>query len=209
MKKILPFCALLLLSILSFAQVSIQSLVKPGTKLIYTVEANEQKYDFIIIVKALTPALIFDWEMTDRANNSGTITHTPQAMISANTMYNYFAPGPKTLDDNTISVWLSKNIFTGLTKGSKNVMMKMNTNESLKKMGTAEGDDDNEKESELKIIVNGEKETIEEEIARELNEEGRPVGEGAFFSYFNSVKIPVIMRMKNGFSIMLKEIKTK
>jgi hypothetical protein len=77
-------------------------------------------------------------------------------------------------------------------------------------MGTSENDDDDEdEESELKIIVNGEKETIEEEIAQELNEEGKPVAEGALFSFYNSAKMPIILRMKNGFHIVLKEIKTK
>jgi len=211
MKKILILSTLLMLGILSFAQVNIQSLIKPGTKLIYAVEANGMKYDFIVTVKALNPALVFDWEMTDRTGNSGTITHTATAMVSANTMYNYFSPGPKTLDDNTISVWLSKNSFTGLTKGSMNVMMGMNINESLKKMGmvVSDEDKDDDDESELKIIVNGEKETVEEKIAQELNAEGRAVPEGAFFSFYNSAKMPIILRMNNGFSIVLKEIKTK
>jgi len=204
MKKIFLLQSLLIWSLLSFAQVNIQGLVKPGTKLIYAVETNEQKYDFIITVKTLTPALVFDWEMTDHANNNGTITHTPQAMISANTMYNYFAPGPKTLDDNTISVWLSKNIFTGLMKPGKGIMMKMNTGEAPKKMGTYKEDPD-----ELHIIVNGEKETVEEELAKELNEEGQPTGDDSFFTFNNSAKLPIILRMRNGFYIVLKEIKTK
>ncbi len=205
MKKTLFLHALIIVSLFSFAQARLEGLVKPGTKLIYAVDAGEQKYDFIVTVKALTPALVFDWQMTDPVNTIGTITHTANAMISANTMYNYFATGVKTLDDNSISVWLSKNMFTGLSKGGRNVMMKMNTGEPLKKMGTAE----KEEESELKIIVNGEKETIEEELAQELNEEGHPITEGAFFSFYNSVKMPVVLRMKNGFTITLREIKTK
>ncbi|MEO6540992.1 MAG: hypothetical protein ABIN74_08390 [Ferruginibacter sp.] len=209
MKKMIFLSALMMLGIFAFAQVNIQALIKPGTKLIYAVEANGIKYDFIVTIKALNPALVFDWEMTDRAGNSGTITHTPAAMISANTMYNYFSPGSKTLDDNTLSVWISKTSFTGLTKGSMNVMMKMNTNEGLKKMGMAAGDEEKDEESELHIIVNGEKETVDEKIAQELNAEGRPVAEGAMFSFYNSAKMPVILRMKNGFSIVLKEIKTK
>ncbi|MEP7255099.1 MAG: hypothetical protein ABI666_04940 [Ferruginibacter sp.] len=204
MKKLLFLSGLLLFTVTIFAQVNIQALVKPGTKLIYAVEANEQKYDFIITVKALTPALIFDWQMTDPINTSGTITHTATAMISANTMYNYFVSGSKMLDDNSISVWLSKNSFTSLTKGSKSVMMKMNTGESLKKMGTYKEDPD-----ELHIIVNGEKETVEELIAKELNAEGAPIGDDTFFTFFNSVKMPIILRMRNGFYIALKEIKTK
>jgi len=208
MKKIFFLFSLMILSLISFAQVNLQTLVKPGTKLTYAVEAGEQKYDFIVTVKTLAPVVAFDWEMTDRTGNSGTITHTAAAMLTGNTMYNYFSPGEKTLDDNTLSVWLSKNTFTGLTKGSKNSMLKMNTNESPKKMGTIKSDED-EEESELKIIVNGEKETVEERVAHELNDEGKAVADGALFSYYNSAKMPIILRMKNGFSIVLKEVKTK
>jgi hypothetical protein len=204
MKKIFFLYGLLSLSIFSFAQVNIQTLIKPGTKLIYAVETNEQKYDFIITIKALVPALVFDWEMTDRANNKGTITHTAAAMISANTMYNYFSPGAKSMDDNTLSVWLSKNTFTGLTKGSKAVMLKMNTNESPKKMGVNKEDPE-----EFKVIVNGEKETIEEYEAKDMNAAGASAEDQVYFTFANSAKMPIILRMKNGFYIALKEIKTK
>lgn len=204
MKKIFLLNALWFVTFLSFAQARLEGLVKPGTKLIYAVEANEQKYDFIVTIKSLNPALVFDWEMTDPVNTSGTITHTPTAMISANTMYNYFSSGTKTLDDNTISVWLSKNTFTGLTKGSKTVMIKMNMNEQPKKMGV-----DKEDPEELHILVNGEKETVEEFTAKELNEAGVTMGDDAYFSFSNSAKMPIILKMKNGFYIALKEIKTK
>jgi hypothetical protein len=207
MKKSFFVIALLMFAVLSFAQVRMEALVKPGAKLIYAVEANGQNYDFIVTIKALTPALVFDWQMTDPVNTNGTITHTAAAMVSANTMYNYFTSGERTLDDNTISVWLSKNTHTALAKGTKSVMIKMNTNESLKRMGLVE--DDKDDADEIKILVNGEKETIEEQLAQPLNEEGQPTGEDTFFSFYNSSKMPVILRMKNGFSIVLKEIKTK
>jgi hypothetical protein len=199
MKKTLLLNAFSFLSLCCFAQVNLQSLVKPGTKLIYAVEANEQKYDFIVTVKAINPAVVFDWEMTNGTSNTGTITHTQTAMISANTMYNYFTPGQKTLDDNSISVWLSKNTFRGLGKG---VMIKMNTGDVAKKMGTFTGT------NELDILVDGEKETIEEEVAKELNNEGTAVGED-FFTFYSSFKLPIILRMRNGFYIALKEVRTK
>ena len=202
-KSVILFCFLSFF-FLSFAQVNLQTLVKPGTKLIYVVEAGEQKYDFIITVKTLVPALVFDWEMTDRANNKGSITHTAAAMITGNTLYNYFSPGTKILDDNTLSVWLSKNTFTGLTKESKSVMLKMNTNESPKKMSVIQEDPD-----ELKIIVNGEKETVEEFTATDLNVINAPVEDQVYFTFATSPKMPIILRMKNGFYIALKEIKTK
>ena len=140
--------------------------------------------------------------MTDPVNINGTITHTAAAMTSANTMYNYFAPGTKILDDNTLSVWISKNTLTGLTKGAKSVMLKMNTNESAKKMGVTEEDP-----KELKIIVNGEKETVEEFTANDLNTANALAEDKVYFTF--AAKMPIILSMKNGFYIVLKEIKTK
>jgi hypothetical protein len=204
MKKICFLFVLSIFSIVSFAQVNLQTLVKPGTKLFYTVEAGEQKYDFIVTVKALVPALIFDWEMTNDNKSTGTITHTAAAMIAGNTMYNYFSPGAKVLDDNTLSVWISKNTFTGLTKGTKSLLLKMNINEAPKKMGVVKEDP-----AELKIIVNGEKETVEEFTASDLNAANAPDDEQVYFTFSNSPKMPIILRMKNGFSMTLKEIKTK
>ena len=196
--------ALLLMLTFSFAQVNLQTLVKPGTKLIYAVEAGEQKYDFIVTVKVLVPALVFDWEMTNDNKSSGTITHTAPAMIAANTLYNYFSPGAKTLDDNTLSVWISRNTFTALTKGTRSVMLKMNTNEAAKKMSVTKEDP-----AELKIIVNGEKETVEEFTASDMNAAGASAEDQVYFTFSNSPKMPIILRMKNGFYISLKEIKTK
>lgn len=204
MKKTVFLFFLLSVSIFSFAQVNLQTVIKPGSKLIYAVEAGAQKYDFIVTVKTLVPALVFDWEMTNDNNSTGTITHTAPAMISGNTMYNFFSPGSKTLDDNTLSVWISKNTFTGLTKGTKSVILQMNTNEPPRKMEVTKEDP-----TELKIILNGEKETVEEFTANDLNAANAPADEQVYFTFSNSPKMPIILRMKNGFSITLKEIKTK
>jgi hypothetical protein len=201
MKKIIFPFLLSFVAIISFAQVNLQSLVKPGTKLIYGVEANGLKYDFIVTVKALVPALVFDWEMTDRAGNNGSITHTAAAMATGNTMYNYFSPGAKTLDDNTLSVWISKASFTALTKGTKSAAIRMNTNEGPQNMSvTKEGPE------EFSIIVNGEKDTVEEMLA---SNNATAAEDRIYFTFFNSPKMPIILRMNNGFYIALKEIKTK
>lgn len=204
MKKLLLLLSFSGLSLLSVAQVNLQTLIKPGTKLVYAVESGGQKYDFIVTVKALVPALVFDWEMTNDNKSNGTITHTALAMISGNTMYNYFSPGAKTLDDNTLSVWISKNTFTALTKGTKSVLLQMNTNEAPKKMGVMKEDP-----AELKILLNGEKETVEEFMANDLNASNAPADEQVYFTFSNAAKMPIILRMKNGFYIALKEIKTK
>lgn len=205
MKKAAFILLFLSLTFLSFAQVNLQTLIKPGTKLIYAVEAGAQKYDFIVTVKTLVPAVVFDWQMTNDNKSSGTITHTAPAMVSGNTMYNYFSPGAKTLDDNTLSVWLSKNTFAGLTKGTKSVMLKMNTNEEARKMSVNAEEDP----EELKIIVDGEKETVEEFIVKDMNAANAPAEDQVYFTFATSAKMPIILRMKNGFFITLKEIKTK
>ena len=202
MKKITVLFSLVIISFLSSAQAKIETLVKPGSKLIYAVESGTKKYDFIVTVKKLSP-LVFDWQMTDPVNMSGTITHTAKAMVSANTMYNYFSPGPKKLDDRTISVWLSKNAFNGLMKASKGYMIKMNTDAVPTKMGTFTGALD------LEIIVNGEKQTIQEELANELSENNIPTGDGNFFTFYSSPKLPIITRMRNNFYLSLKKIQTK
>lgn len=205
MKKLFFLCSFLLFTAATFAQANLQALVKPGTKLIYAVEANEQRYDFIVTIKKLTPAVEFDWEMTESAAGKGSIIHTAEAMLTGNTMYNYFSPGIKKLDDQTLSVWLSKSTFAALKKEDRGAMIKMNTDASLKKMGTY-----SEEESELHVVIDGEKETIEEELVAELNEEGAPVAkEETFFSFFDSAKLPIILRMRNGFYIVLKEVRTK
>jgi hypothetical protein len=201
MKKISLLFLFSLIAFISFAQVNLQSLVKPGTKLIYGVEANGLKYDFIVTVKTLVPSLVFDWEMTDRAGNGGSITHTAAAMATGNTMYNYFSPGAKTLDDNTLSVWISKASFTALTKGTKTAAIRMNTNEGAQNMSVTKEDPE-----EFSIIVNGEKDTIEE---MEASNNAPAAEDKVYFTFFNSAKMPIILRMKNGFYIALKEIKTK
>ena len=68
-----------------------------------------------------------------------------------------------------------------------------------KAMGTYTGSND------LVILVNGKKETIKEELAVELN--NGVAKEGDFVTYYNSAALPIILRMRNGFYIGLREIK--
>lgn len=204
MKKLFFLPVLILMSMVTFAQANIESMVKVGSKLIYAVESGDQKYDFIVTVKKLVPAVEFDWEMTAPASISGTIIHTPQAMLTGNTMYNYFRPGSKTLDDNTLSVWLSKSTQAAFKKAGKGTLIKVQTDGEVKKMGIY-GD-----EEEIKVTIDGEKDTVEELNAGVLNDQGEHVAtDETFISFYASPKLPIILRMRNGFYIALKEIKTK
>lgn len=201
MKKLILFFSFLALCNFCFSQVNLVTVIKPKTQLVYLVQSGEQMYYFMVTVKAVTPAVVFDWEMTEPANMKGSITHTATAMTSATTMHNFFKPGDVTLDDNTISVWLSKATYTSLRKTG--AMLSMNVGEAPRKMGlTGES-------KEVKILLNGQKETVEEEIAKELDAEGNPKKTDEFISFYNTPKMPVILRMKNPqFTITLKEIRT-
>ncbi len=200
MKKSFLLLVLLTLCGFCFSQVNLLTLIKPGTQLVYLVQSGEQQYYFMVKVKTVAPAVTFDWEMTEPASMKGSITHTATAMASATTMHNMFTPGDVTLDDNTISVWLSKATFTNLRKSS--AMLSINQGEAPKKMGlTGES-------KVVKILLDAQKETIEEEIAKEFNADGNPIKTEEFISFYNSVKMPVILRMKNAaFAITLKEIR--
>jgi len=205
MKKLALIAAYFFFAATAIAQANLQALVKPGTKLIYAVESGDQKYNFIVTVKKLVPVVEFDWEMTAPASMNGSIVHTAAAMMTGNIMYNYFTPGPKTLDDQTLSVWLSKAAYAGLKKEGKGTMLKMTADGPMKRMGIYSDDD-----HELQILVDGEKDTVEEEPAAELNDEGNPMAKDQnYFTFYDSGKLPIILRMKTDFYIVLKEVRTK
>lgn len=61
--------------------------------------------------------------------------------------------------------------------------------------------------AELKIMVNGEKEIVEGFTAKDLNAANAPAEDQVYFTFSSSPKMPILLQMKNGFSITLKEIK--
>ena len=189
------------------AQVKLENIVKPGTKLIYAVEAGGKKYDFIVTVKDLKGSS-FDWEMTDPVNISGTIIHTPKALANANTMYNFFQPGTKKLDDKTLSVWLSKKVYEHLSKtaGKPIKIYVYGPGKDPLDMGTFTGS------VPLEVIIDGKTENISTELVKPLVLSGRdyvPDDKDEFFSFYDSPSFPIILRLNLDFSISLKEIKTK
>src|SRR3569833_2289265 len=136
MKQVLLF-ACLLLAVCTQAQVKLENIVKPGTKLIYDDDADGKKYNFIVTVNDLKGSSI-NWEMTDPVHISGRITQTPKAIASANTMYNFFQAGDKKLDDKTLSVWVSQKCFNQFDKhGSQPIKMFLNgPNKEAENVGT-------------------------------------------------------------------------
>lgn len=200
--------ACLLFVIATQAQVRLENIVKPGTKLIYAVKAGDDEYNFIVTVNNLK-GTSFNWQMTGPANMSGSITHTTKALAGANTMYNFFAPGDKKLDDQTLSVWLSQKCFSQFDKKvGKPVKMYINgPDKNPQDMGTYTSS------QPLEIIIDGRKDTIYEAMAVPLvmSPNGYvPSNENEdFFTFYRSASFPIILRMSLSFTIALKEIKTR
>lgn len=181
----------------SFAQVNIEDLVRPGTKLVYAVESRGMKYDFIVTVKQLTPVVVFNWEMTEPANISGTIIHTEKGMQSARTMFNFFRPGEKTLDDETSCVWLSNEVYTGMYHKDGTGI---STDVGAPQRTFTKTNDDS-----LKVTVNGKKQILIESMAIEVGNSGKSNNED-FFTFSSSSKMPIIYKFKGSFYIELRAI---
>lgn len=81
--------------------------IKPGTKLIYGVEAGFNKYDFIVEITSVENGISFNWNMTAPINSSGKINLLPEALNNAVVYHNFFKDATElTLSDKS-SVFLS------------------------------------------------------------------------------------------------------
>ncbi len=108
MKKILVIlCFVIGFTIVTFAQ---SFTVKKGTKLIYQVEANNEKYLFKIKVLETEPSMKFEYVMTSIAEKKGSVTISQEAMESSINLDNYFGNGEKSLTDAT-TIWVSKAVW--------------------------------------------------------------------------------------------------
>lgn len=206
MKRLL----ILLLTLASFssshAQVKLEDVVKPGCKLIYAVSANGSNYDFIVTVKDLKGSS-FDWEMSAPANQKGTIIHTAKAQKDAYKMYNYFASETKKLDDLTLSVWISQKVFNTLVKGEGIKMCMYDPLDEPQLMR-------NFGDGEFVIRVDGDAFRVNDKMIRfakktRTNTYVVDQSNDDYFTFYNSIKLPIILRMRDKFTLTLKEIKTK
>jgi hypothetical protein len=210
MKKIilLIFSSMFFIKLSAQKYVKLEEVIKPGTQLRYLVAINDSvSYNFTVTVKQLVPAVIFDWEMDKVEPLNGTIIHTVKAMQAATFLHNYFKQGEEKLDDNTVSVWLSKKIFTHFSKYKGKVMNlgMYGPGQPLVPMAT------NNVFNETSILYNGTVVKIKEVMAVRMKKNGTQwlqAGNG-FFSFYNSVKMPIITSMRTDFFISLEEITTK
>ncbi|MCD6010931.1 MAG: hypothetical protein K0Q79_793 [Flavipsychrobacter sp.] len=192
-------------AITGHAQVKLEEIVKPGTKLIYTVKAYGDTYDFIVTVKDLKGSS-FDWEMTNSSKMHGTIHHTDKALQNGFKMFNYFQTEERTLDDVTLSVWLSQKIIKALIKGDAiKICMNSPTAEPATMKQFMDG------EYAIKVDGNGYK-MYDKWVkpAKKVKDKWiiDPTSDDNF-TYYNSATLPIILRMHTDFELALREVKTK
>lgn len=205
MKLLYALCFLLIASTGANAQVKMEEIIKPGTRLIYNVKTEQGSYDFIVTIKDIKGSS-FDWEMTSPANMKGTINHTDKALLNAHKMYNFFHSETKTLDDQTLSVWLSQKNYKSLAKGDAvKVCMHNPTDDPAMMKQFQDG------EFLIKVDGNGFK-MFDKWVkpAKKVKDKWiiDPTSDDSF-TYYNSASFPVILRMHADFELALREIKTK
>lgn len=189
----------------AYGQVKLEEVVKPGTKLIYGVISDRGNYDFIVTVKDMKGSS-FEWEMTAPINMKGEIIHTSKALKTAYKMYNYFQAETKTLDDQTMAVWLSEKMFKDITKGKDAVKVCMYNpldEPSLMK---------DFQQGYLVIKVDGDGTAINDRFvkpAKKVKDKWiMDMSSGDYFTYYNSPALPIIVRLHTNFTITLKEVQT-
>lgn len=209
MKKIILIllCSFGFLHLFAQGYINLEKEIKPGTKLRYLITINDsQAYNFTVTVKKLTPAVEFDWAMDKENPSSGTIINTPKGMQSAIYLQNYFRDGEERLDDNTVSVWLSKKLFNSFSTnkekatevglygpGQPLVLMSVNN--------THDGS----------VLINGSVAILKQITEGTLKKEGNKLvhnGEG-YLTFYPSAKIPLIINMHTKFDVSLEEIMTQ
>lgn len=165
--------------------------IKVGTVLVYEVNNEGTKYQFIVTIKKLEQGITFDWQMTAPINKKGTIEMAEEAVESADGLFNYFTGGVSKLTNQT-SVWISRLMWAELHSEDEMAAIALDGGEPIG-FFRENGDyfatkykagDVQLKTSVLKSLSDSETITI-----------------------WENEKFPIILKMDLGWTIELKEIK--
>lgn len=117
MKKLcILFVTFLSLSTYSQNTVKLNDIeLKKGLHLVYNISKDDRKYQYIVdfISADVDKEVVFNWEMTDPINKSGTTTISSESLEKATNLD--FHPSTRTFDGNEISMIFSKKIYEQLT----------------------------------------------------------------------------------------------
>ncbi len=170
--------------------------LKRGDKLIYEVNANGNKYDFMVILNEFNyeKGIDFNYEMTNAKRTKGHVMISREAKSGAKKYINYFAGGDLILTDAS-SVWMSYENFMDMST-KKTVMTFDNGIEET--FYRPEND-----ETRPTIIYKGKIVKLDAFIINNAQD-----GKGAkTLTIQNTSANPLIIKMDIGFTIELKEIK--
>jgi len=164
-----------------------------GTVLVYGVDHNLRKYDFIVTVKKLAPEVVFDWVMTSMKNRQGTVVMEPQALASAKALHNMFFRGKDVLKDKT-SVWVSRLFFEQYRK--KVISQMLNTGSDEEAFMP-----DDKAPALYEVLAGGKRLSMPVLALRSISKDGHHL------TLHDNLAAPIIVRMELGWKIWLKEIK--
>ncbi len=194
-KVVKTICIIVMITIIntiSMAQSPIFTL-KKGMTLIYQVDNVSQKYDFTINIEEITPAIVFNFKMTNARKTAGKITITKEALKNAIAQYNYFQSNEVTLNKQT-TVWVSKKVWNSLKKKKKSTISTNSGEMNLKTLELVNSQD-------FPILLNGEE--------KSLNSMYCVTSDTNAYKYWilDDINNPIILKMELNFSIELKEVK--
>jgi ankyrin repeat protein len=164
--------------------------LQSGSKLVWAVDYDGEKYDFIVNVKNMRPNLIVLWQMTNEERYSGIMTITEKALKYAEWQQNYFGSGDQDilLEDAT-SIWVSDAVFKSLKAGKITNMAGDREINDLIPRGL----------NLLPAKINGVYKMLEVITASDAKAE-------EFYQILNSEANPIILKMRFGWELVIKEI---
>lgn len=121
--QILLFCLFAIMFATSKATSNPNDIIKIGTKLIYDVNYLGTNYEMVVTVKDDTKDYIFDWQMSEPANKSGTLNFGKENIENATGIFNYFTNENNNLD-NQCCIILSHKMYNNF---NDNVSMEIIT----------------------------------------------------------------------------------
>lgn len=89
--------------------------LKKGLHLVYNITKDDRKYQYIVdfIAAEVDKEIVFNWEMTEPINKSGTTTISSESLEKATNLD--FHPSTRTFDGEEISMIFSKKIYNQLS----------------------------------------------------------------------------------------------
>jgi ankyrin repeat protein len=165
--------------------------LKVGTQLVWAVDYNGEKYDFIVDIKNLRSNLIVLWRMTNLWNHSGIMTITEKALKYAEWQQNYFgSEDSDLLLEDATSIWVSDLVFQSLKAGKITNMAGDREINDLIPRG----------KDLIPVKINGNWQMLEVITASDAKNQ-------EFYQILNSDEHPVILKMNFGWELVIKEIK--